>query len=342
MAGSIELKGITKKFNTSSNLVVALDNVNLKIESGSIYGIIGMSGAGKSTLVRCINLLEKPDKGQVIIGGDDIMTLSKKDLLKKRQNIGMIFQHFNLLLQKNIVDNVAFPLIASGVKKKEAKKKAYELIKTVGLEGKEKAYPNTLSGGQKQRVAIARALAQNPMILLCDEATSALDPETTDQILKLLKKINQELKITIVLITHEMGVVRKICDNVAILSEGRVVEAGSVLDIFSNPESKEAKNLIWFDNSKDYVKDSLSDKNNESKDKKYRVVYSGENEANEPVLAKLILKFGQQVNIYYADTKEVEGKARGQMIIGLPKEEKTAALMIDYLRDLGLKVWEVA
>lgn len=240
----IETKNLYKTFDIKGNTVNALNDINLSIDEGDIYGIIGMSGAGKSTLVRCLNFLERPTKGSVIVDKEDLGTLSDKDLRKKRSNIGMIFQSFNLLQQKSVIDNVSFPLILKGVKKKDARERARELLERVNLSDKEKAYPSQLSGGQCQRVAIARALSTSPKILLLDEATSALDPKTTTQILELLKEINKDMGITMVVITHSMDVVKAICNKVAIIDEGNLVEDGYVNDIFANPSSKAAKNLI--------------------------------------------------------------------------------------------------
>ena len=240
----IEIKNLTKKFEINGDSIVALKDINLTIDKGEIFEIIGMSGAGKSTLVRTINYLEKPSKGDVYIDNISMASLSAKDLRKKRREIGMIFQNFNLLEQKNVIDNICFPLEIAGVKKKEAKKKARKLLDTVSLSDKEKAYPSQLSGGQKQRVAIARALASNPEILLCDEATSALDPQTAGSILNLLKEINKKFNITIIIITHQMSVVTEICDRVAIIDRGRLVEEGNVSDVFANPKSDVAKELI--------------------------------------------------------------------------------------------------
>lgn len=220
----IEVRNLSKTFDSKDGSEEALKDINLKIEKGDIYGIVGMSGAGKSTLVRCLNYLEEPTQGEVLIGGKELGTLTKKELRKQRSDIGMIFQHFNLLMQKNVTANVCFPLMVHGVKKKEAQKRALELLQTVGLLEKRKAYPAQLSGGQKQRVAIARALASNPKILLCDEATSALDPQTTASILDLLKEINQKYGITMVVITHQMSVIEEICSHVAVIEQGRLVE----------------------------------------------------------------------------------------------------------------------
>ena len=240
----IEIKSLYKTFVSGDSKVEALKNINFSVEKGDIYGIIGMSGAGKSTLVRCLNYLERPTSGSVVIEGKELENLSEKELREIRRNIGMIFQNFNLLMQENVLKNVAFPLVIHGVPKREAEKKAKDLLETVGLLEKASSFPAQLSGGQKQRVAIARALASNPGILLCDEATSALDPQTTQQILELLRKINAEMGITIIIITHSMNVVREICRNVAIVEEGEIVENGLVEDIFTHPKSKAARRLI--------------------------------------------------------------------------------------------------
>lgn len=240
----IEIRNLTKTFDIKGRTVQALKNISLSIEQGDIFGIIGMSGAGKSTLIRCMNYLETPTEGDVLIDGTNLGTLSEKELRKKRSEIGMIFQHFNLLMQKNVIDNVAFPLLLSGMKKKTAREKAKEYLKTVGLLDKEKAYPAQLSGGQKQRVAIARALASNPQILLCDEATSALDPQTTSSILGLLKEINDSIGLTIVIITHQMSVVKDICKHVAVMEEGHIVEQGATEEVFSHPQTAVAKQFL--------------------------------------------------------------------------------------------------
>ena len=241
----IKVENLTKTFTAKSGNVEAVRNVNFEVEKGDIFGIIGLSGAGKSTLVRCLNLLEKPTGGKVIVNGKDLTKLSETELRKERQNIGMIFQHFNLLMQRNVLGNVCFPMEIAGIKKNEAKKRAYELLKIVGLEDKAAAYPAQLSGGQQQRVAIARVLANNPDILLCDEATSALDPQTTKSILELLKKINREEGITIVIITHSMSVVKEICNNVAVLENGVAVEIEKTEELFKNPKTDIAKKLVY-------------------------------------------------------------------------------------------------
>lgn len=339
----IEVKHVSKTFEQKGVHVDALKDINLTIGAGDIYGIIGMSGAGKSTLVRCLNFLERPTDGQVLIEGKDLGTLNEKELRKQRSDIAMIFQHFNLLMQKNVIDNICFPLQIQGVKKKEARAKARELLKTVGLEEKEKAYPAQLSGGQKQRVAIARALASNPKILLCDEATSALDPQTTASILELLKSINEQFQITIVIITHQMSVIREICNRVAIIEHGELVENGLVEDIFSHPKSKAARELILRDvpeNSGKAEGAVAAQMERIQGDKKLRIVFT-ENSAFEPVIANMILQFGKPVNILRADTKNVGGVAKGEMILGLPDDRHLQIDMEQYLTEHGLEIEEV-
>ena len=337
----IEVKHLTKTFEQKGIVVEALKDINLNIEAGDIYGIIGMSGAGKSTLVRCLNYLEKPTDGQVIIAGQDLGALSEKELRKQRSDIAMIFQHFNLLMQKNVLDNVCFPLLIQKVNKKEAKERARELLQIVGLSEKEKAYPAQLSGGQKQRVAIARALASNPKILLCDEATSALDPQTTASILDLLKQINKDLGITIVIITHQMAVIREICNRVAIIEHGALVENGLVEDIFNHPKSQAARELILRDLPELGENVNLPELPERIQtDRKLRIVFS-ENSAFEPVIANMILKFNTPVNILRADTKNVGGYAKGEMILGLPDDRHLQVDIEAYLKEKGLEIEEV-
>ena len=330
----IEIRNLTKRFEVKGNTVTALNNVSLNIEKGDIYGIIGMSGAGKSTLVRSINFLEKPTEGQIIIDGTDLSSLSGKELREKRRGIGMIFQGFNLLEQKNVLDNVCFPLEIAGIKRRDARVRAKELLDTVGLAEKAKVYPSQLSGGQKQRVAIARALATNPGILLCDEATSALDPQTTESILSLLKEINEKLEITIVVITHQMSVVTSICKNVAIIDNGILVEEGDVASVFEHPKTDAAKELLF---GKQPVYSPVEQLNEA---RKIRIIFN-ENSAYEPVIANLILKYRTAVNILKADTRNVGGKARGEMILGLPDGEELQENMIESLKKSGLSVMEV-
>ena len=323
----IELKNITKQFED----VVALNDINLEIEKGEIFGIIGMSGAGKSTLVRCLNFLEKPTSGEVIIEGEKLSGLTEQELRNKRKSIAMIFQHFNLLMQKNVLDNVAFPLIIQGESKREARQKAREYLKEVGLSDKEKAYPAKLSGGQKQRVAIARALASKPHILLCDEATSALDPQTTASILELLKEINEKYKITIVIITHQMEVIQKICDRVAIIEKGDLAEVGTVSDTFKSPRSAAGRRLIINGSETTEIKEL-------SEECKLRIVYET-NSTYEPVISNMILYLKEPVNILYANTKDVNGTAKGEMILGVKSHQKDN--VIEYLQKRNLTVREV-
>jgi len=318
----IELKDLCKTFNASSGVVEALKDINLTINDGEIFGIIGLSGAGKSTLVRCINLLERPTYGSVFIDGKDMTQLSRSELLKMRRSISMIFQGFNLLEQRTVLRNVTFPLEISGVKLSEAKKKALELLKVVGLEQKASAYPAQLSGGQKQRVAIARALATDPKYLLCDEATSALDPNTTRSILELLDKINQTLGVTIVVITHEMKVIDQICDRVAVIDQSRIAEVGKVSDVFTNPKSEIARELIL-------PQDRAA--LDTSGGQKLRLIFDGEY-SQEPLLSKLILDCQAPINIIFADTKQYDGAIYGHMIVELPSDYRQADKVITWLR----------
>ena len=293
--------------------------------------ITGMSGAGKSTFIRSVNYLERPTGGEVLIDGVNLAECSEKELREIRKDIGMIFQHFNLLMQKNVLDNVCFSLKIAGVKDKEAKERARELLKIVGLSDKEKAYPSQLSGGQKQRVAIARAIANNPKILLCDEATSALDPQTTKAVLELLKQINRDLGITIVVVTHEMSVVQEICDKVAILDEGHLVETGNVETIFAAPKSAQAKRLILGNGN---TMEQMHGKHC------IRIVFK-ENSSYEPVIGNMTLQFKTPVNILYANTRDLNGTAAAEMILQLPEERETAEKMIQYLKERRLSVEEV-
>ena len=335
----ILIQNVSKTYSTKDGNVQALKNVNLSIEQGDIYGIIGMSGAGKSTLVRCINYLEEPTEGKIFIKGKELGSFSKKELRKQREDIGMIFQHFNLLMQKSVLENICFPLYIHGKKKTEARKRAKELLEIVGLSDKAKAYPAQLSGGQKQRVAIARALASNPKILICDEATSALDPQTTASILDLLKEINQKFGITIVFITHQMSVVREICSHVAIMKSGEVVEDGKVSEIFTHPKSDVARELISRDLGND-IENTGKVAAKISKGKNVRIVFS-ENSSFEPVIANMILQFNEPVNILKANTKNVGGVAKGEMILGFQEDSNNVEKMKEYLIERGLEIEEV-
>lgn len=335
---SIVIQDVSKTFETKDGSVHALKNVSLSIESGDIYGIIGMSGAGKSTLVRCMNFLEVPTEGKVLIDGKSLSEFSPKELRKEREKIGMIFQHFNLLMQKNVLENICFPLYIQGKKKAEARARAMELLEIVGLADRAKAYPAQLSGGQKQRVAIARALASDPQILLCDEATSALDPQTTSSILELLQEINKKFGITIVIITHQMSVVREICTHVAIMKDGEVKEQGLVEEIFSHPKSQVAKELISKDSGNDVESKKLTQ--SEIQDGEIvRIVFS-ENSAFEPVIANLILTFHEPVNILKANTKNVGGVAKGEMILQFMSDSTNVPEMKKFLTERGLEIGE--
>ncbi len=341
---AIEVRHLYKTFQQKGETVEALKDISFAVEKGDIYGIIGMSGAGKSTLVRCFNYLEKPTSGEVYVDGKELGSLKEKELRAERGKIAMIFQHFNLLMQKNVLDNVCFPMQIQRKKKAEARERALELLRMVGLEEKASAYPSQLSGGQKQRVAIARALACDPKILLCDEATSALDPQTTASILDLLKDINRQFGITIVIITHQMSVIREICSHVAIVEQGRLVESGMVEEIFSHPKSRAARDIILHDQPEGETAGQWQGEKRQrdllAADKKIRIVFS-ENSAFEPVIANMVLKFGTPVNILRADTKNVAGVAKGEMILGLPHEEKLQIEMQDYLKEKGLDIEEV-
>ena len=332
MEPMIQVENLCKRFNTKGGTVEAAKNISFSIEKGEIFGIIGLSGAGKSTLVRCLNLLERPTSGTVRVNGKNLTELSEKELRKERQKIGMIFQHFNLLMQRTALDNVCFPMEIAGIKKAEAREKALEYLKIVGLEEKALSYPSQLSGGQKQRVAIARVLASDPQILLCDEATSALDPQTTKAILELIKEINRDYEITVVVITHEMSVVQEICDKVAVLERGALVEIGTVEELFRNPKTDEAKKLVF----------SGRTQIQEMKGKRLVRVTFQEKSSFEPVIANLVLTYRTPVNILYADTKNINGQAQGEMILQLPEIEEVANKMIQYLRDINMGVEEVS
>ena len=370
-------------FHTASGDFTALDDIRLDIQKGQIQGIIGLSGAGKSTLVRCINFLERPSSGQIFFHGKSLSTMKEKEILAMRQNMGMIFQQFNLLEQRNLLQNVCFPLeiadsgflsralkewkdkkrkakssdrrnsaerekkegkpsltpfpvilkaLFSGKARKEKRiKRAQELLKLVGLEGREKSYPAQLSGGQKQRVAIARALATNPEVLLCDEATSALDPKTTEQILSLLKKINREMGVTIIIITHQMSVIESICDEVAIIDHSHIAESGPVKEVFQSPKTEIGKRLILGEGEKEAFFGS---------GRRFRIVFDGR-KAHEPILSELILALHTPVNILFANTKEVDGMAVGQMVIELPENMEDILHVTEFMKERGIAFEEV-
>ena len=323
----IELKHLSKTYRTQEKEIVALEDINLTINDGEIFGIIGLSGAGKSTLVRCINLLEEPTDGQVVIDGKSVTELSRKELLKLRQSIGMIFQGFNLLAQRSVLRNVCYPLEIAGVGRKEARARAMELLHMVGLADRANSYPSQLSGGQKQRVAIARALATSPKYLLCDEATSALAPNTTRSILELQREINASLGVTIVVITHEMKVIDQICDRVAVIDHSRIAEEGKVSEVFTNPKSQIARDLII--PKERTVLDTTGGR-------RLRLTFEGDY-SNAPVISEMVLECQAPVNILFADTKEFEGVIHGQMIIELPKDQHQADKIIVWLRNSQIK-----
>ena len=323
----IEIKNLSKTFKTADSSLDALKNVSLTINDGDIYGIIGMSGAGKSTLVRCINMLERPTEGQILIDGVDMGSLSSKQLRDARRNITMIFQGFNLLMQRNCLKNICFPLELEGMKKEDAKKRALELLEIVGLPDKAKAYPAQLSGGQQQRIAIARALATNPKVLLCDEATSALDPNTTHSILNLIRDINKKLGITVIIITHQMSVVEETCNRVAILDNGTVVERGEVSTVFAHPQSAAAKRLVFPDAS-DEIFAPASDEH------RIRVVFNGAFATNTPLITKMAIDEGIAANILAASTRCIGDKVYGNMLLGIPGGDSELERASKYLQSM--------
>ena len=320
----IEIKHLSKTFGVSGGTVDALKDITLTIPDGEIYGIIGMSGAGKSTLVRCINMLERPTSGKVLIDGKSMTELSQRELREKRRDITMIFQGFNLLMQRNCLKNVCFPLELAGVKKAEAEKRAAELLELVGLGDKFKSYPAQLSGGQQQRVAIARALATHPKILLCDEATSALDPQTTQSILSLIRDIHDRLGITVIIITHQMSVVEQICTRVAILDGGEVAEEGTVSDVFSSPKSEAAKRLVY---PEGYQNPVMSGEDGAV----IRVVFNGANATETPLIAKMAMEENIAASILSASTRSIGDKAYGNMLLGISGGKEQTQRALDYL-----------
>ena len=330
----IQIEHLTKRFDTASGTLVALNDINLEIADGDIYGIIGMSGAGKSTLVRCINMLERPDEGSVTVHGRRMQDLKPAELRAARREITMIFQQFNLLMQRNCLKNICFPMELAGVEKSKAEARARELLELVGLPDKAEAYPAQLSGGQKQRIAIARALATDPKVLLCDEATSALDPKNTQSILQLIQKINRELGITVVIITHQMSVVEQVCNNVAILDNGTVVEQGPVSAIFSNPHSEAAKRLVFPSGTPEH--ELLPGR------RMVRVAFNGTQTTDKPLVASLAIECGALVSIVSADTRLVNGQTLGSMLLALPENDAEAEKALAYIRSYpGISCEEV-
>ena len=321
----IEIKNISKQFHTAEGMVEALKDVSLFIPDGDIFGIIGMSGAGKSTLVRCINMLERPTQGSVMIDGVDLCGLPERRLRELRRDISMIFQGFNLLMQRDCLSNVCFPLELAGMSKPVARKRALELLDVVGLRDKAKAYPAQLSGGQQQRVAIARALATDPKVLLCDEATSALDPTTTNSILDLIRSINEKLGITVIIITHQMSVVESVCKHVAILDNGTVVEQGEVTEVFSHPKSTAARRLVFPEGDSDSLIAG------DAEQRFIRVVFNGARATASPLIAKMAVERGIEASIAYASTRSIGGKAYGSMLLSIPGSDVAVQAAIGYL-----------
>lgn len=338
----IELKDINKVFkDKNQNEFYAAKDVNLKINDGEIFGIIGFSGAGKSTVVRCINLLGRPTSGQVIVNEKNLLELSAKELREERKKIGMIFQHFNLMPSRTVFENIAFPLKHSGLSKKQVQEKVRELLTLVELTDKESQYPSQLSGGQKQRVAIARALANNPKILLCDEATSALDPTTTKQILDLLKKLRDKLNLTIVIITHQINVVKDICDKVAVMEHGKVVETGDVFDIFANPQDEVTKRFIHSTTNLQKIEELISENSNVVQLKKgekiIRLSYLQKN-VSEPLISTVSSKFGVVLNIIFADIEIVQGAPVGGTVAIFSGENQNIQNALGWLKEKNVGI----
>ena len=338
----IKLIGIEKTYDGPSGKVHALKGINLEIARGEIYGIIGLSGAGKSTLVRCINMLERPTAGKVIVDGQDMTTLTESELRQARKSIGMIFQHFNLLSSATVYDNIAFPLKLSGMSAADIEKKVRPLLELVGLSDKANQYPSQLSGGQKQRVGIARALANDPKVLLCDEATSALDPQTTKSILALIKDINQKLSLTVVVITHEMQVIKDICDKVAVISEGVIAEHGSVLDVFTNPKHDITKEFISVLLSNDlpaaFRGNEISQDRTPDSLLLIRLIFKGDR-ADDPVLAKMIRTCkGVECTMLFGNLDEIHSVPFGRFIVGLSGEDTAINNALNFLSGEDVRV----
>ncbi len=332
-----ELKNVTKVYKNEGKEFTALKNVNLEIYEGEIFGIIGMSGAGKSTLVRTLNRLEDVTEGEVRFFGENLGDLKPAELRKVRQSISMIFQSFNLLNQKTVLENVMLPLRIAGVSRKKRKEKALEMLQVVGLKEKKDSYPSQLSGGQRQRVAIARALTNDPKVLLCDEATSALDPKITEEILDLLQEINRTRGLTVVIITHEMSVVEKICDRVAIVDEGVIAEVGNVTDIFAAPKSDAAKSLVFPKVGEDGINPFEASGEDSSV---VRIVFDGQS-VNKPFISNLVEDTGRKINILSANTRSVSGVVYGQMVVELPEKKEDQTIVLDYFEKSGINVLEV-
>ncbi|MCR4431758.1 MAG: methionine ABC transporter ATP-binding protein [Tepidanaerobacteraceae bacterium] len=337
----ISIKNLTKVYHSDSGDVMALEGVNLHIRKGEIFGVIGLSGAGKSTLLRCINMLEKPTSGSVEIDGVEMTSLAPGDLKEMRKKIGMIFQHFNLLNYRNVRGNVAFPLEIAGLDKKAINQKVERLLELVGLSDKAESFPSQLSGGQKQRVGIARALANDPKVLLCDEATSALDPQTTLSILNLLKDINKKLGITMVIITHEMNVIKHICDSMAVIENSRVVEQGPLLEIFANPKTDTAKkflNSITMSELPEELKDRIRSFSSYHMDGKIVKIGFFGNVTAEPIISTLVKKFDVDANILFGNVDHIQGTPYGTLVLELRGNNGSVDRAIEHLKNLGLKL----
>ncbi|RSL34110.1 methionine ABC transporter ATP-binding protein [Salibacterium salarium] len=329
----ISLKQLSKIFKTSASTITAVDSVDLSVDEGEIFGIIGYSGAGKSTLIRILNMLERPTSGNVTVADKDMSSLSGRSLREARQEISMIFQHFNLLWSRSVKENIAFPLEIAGVAKEDRNSRVHELIDLVGLKGREDAYPSQLSGGQKQRVGIARALANNPKVLLCDEATSALDPKTTDSILDLLTDINKKLGLTIVLITHEMHVIRKICHRVAVMEAGRIVEQGPVLDVFRQPKEEMTKEFVKQVTEPEETMESISDwLHDKNQGPIIKLMFLGE-DAEQPVMTELIRHCGVAVNILQGKVSKTREGSYGTLFVELQGEQENLDKALQFLED---------
>jgi D-methionine transport system ATP-binding protein len=336
----IEIKNLTKIYTTPTQEILALDDVSLRVEKGEIFGIIGLSGAGKSTLIRCINMLEKPTRGSILVGDREITALDKEDLRTARQKIGMIFQHFNLLSSRTVFENVMFPLEIARVPTNQAQRRVNELLELVGLEDRADSYPAQLSGGQKQRVGIARALANEPLLLLSDEATSALDPQTTRSILELLKDINRQLNLTILLITHDMNVIKEVCDRVAVIDDSRIVEVGDVLDIFANPKIPTTRSFISAVMNREVPEELLYRARTETSPnttKLIRISFIGAS-AGEPVISNMVRKFDIDANILYGNVDRVKDTPFGNLTLEMIGEPDLIIQAMEYLHGRGLEI----
>lgn len=337
----IQFEGVTKTYQSGKQEIHALNGIDLTVETGEIYGVIGFSGAGKSSLIRTVNLLERPSAGRVLIHGQDVSTLSSKEIRTIRKDIGMIFQHFNLLNSKTVYHNVAMPLLLANVPKNDIEKQVKELLDFVGLADQAQKYPDQLSGGQKQRIGIARALATNPSVLLCDEATSALDPQTTKSILDLLRKINKEYTITILLITHEMGVIREICDKVAVLEAGKVIEQGSVFNVFSNPQQATTKRFVrsvMNDELPESLLAQIQDKQNNQAI--YRLQFTGTS-VGQPFMSRVSRDFNVDLNVLFGNITELQGVPYGNLIVEFSGESSEVERALSSIRDSTIQIEEV-